>query len=198
LDEQLGRLVGSGLILRRGTPPDASYTFKHALVQDAAYGTLLRTDRQRLHARIARALEERFPERVEREPELLAHHFAEAGQTERAIVHWLKAGERAVERSANLEAIRHLGRGLEALRALPESLERDRRELELQIAIGAPLIAVHGYSGPETGAAYGRARVLCERLGEAEPLVATLSGEFVHHFVRGDFPMMRRLADEAR
>jgi predicted ATPase len=111
---------------------------------------------------------------------------------------WLKAGERAAAHSANLEAIRHLTRGLELLGTLPESPERDRRELAFQIAIGTPLIALQGYSAPQTGAAYSRARALGERLGEAEPLVATLSGEFVHYFVRGDYPAMRRLTDEAR
>jgi predicted ATPase/class 3 adenylate cyclase len=198
LDEQLNRLVSSELVFERGTLPDTTYTFKHALVQEAAYATLLRADRQRLHARIAETLEVHFPDRCAREPELLAHHFAEAHQLDRALGYMLKAGERAVERSANVEAIRHLTRGLEALGTLPESLERDKRELAFQIAIGTPLIAVHGYSAPETGAAYSRARILCERLGEAEPLVATLSGEFVFHFVRGSYPMMRRLADEAR
>ena len=139
-----------------------------------------------------------FPDRVAREPELLAHHFTEACQIERAVGYWLKAGERAAQRSANLEAIRHLTRGLEALNTLPENFERDRQELAFQIAIGTPMIAVHGYSAPQTGAAYSRARALCERLGEAEPLVATLSGEFVYYFVRGDYSMMRRLTDEAR
>src|SRR6267378_6017486 len=113
LDDALARLVRAELIFRRGRPPDAIYTFKHALVQDAAYSTLLRGDRQQLHARIAEALEERFPEWIAREPELLAHHFAEARQTERAIGYWLKAGERAAGRSANLEAVRQLTRGLE-------------------------------------------------------------------------------------
>jgi len=198
LQEELARLVTAELVFQRGVPPESVYTFKHALVQDAAYTTLLRSDRQQLHTRIAEVVEERFPERVAREPELLAHHFMQARLIERAIGYWLKAGERATERSANLEAIRHLTRGLEALKTLPESTERDRRELAFQIALGAPLIAVHGYSAPQTGAAYSRARVLCERLGEAEPLVATLSGEFVYYFVRGDYPMMRRLTDEAR
>lgn len=198
LDAQLDRLVAAELVFRRGAPPDAIYSFKHALVQDAAYNTLLRSDRQRLHARIAETLEERFTERAVREPELLAHHLAEAHQIERALDYMLKAGERAVERSANVEAIRHLSRGLAAIATLPETSDRDRRELAFQIAIGAPLIAVQGYSAPETGAAYNRARVLCERLGEAEPLVATLSGEFVFHFVRGNYPMMRQLTDEAQ
>ncbi len=198
LDEQLDRLVGSELIFLRGTPPNAIYTFKHALIQDAAYSTLLRANRQRLHARIARTLEQHFPERVAREPELLAHHFAEGHQIEHALGYMLKAGARAIERSANVEAIRHLTRGLVALSSLPESTSRDRLELAFQTAIGTPLIAVKGYSASETGAAYRRARVLCERLGEVEPLVAALSGEFAFHFVGGSFPMMQQLSDEAR
>jgi len=198
IQDRLARLVHSELVFQHGTPPEATYSFKHALVQDAAYSTLLRSDRQRLHARIAEAIEGHFPDRVAREPELLAHHFTEACQIERAVGYWLKAGERAAQRSANLEAIRHLTRGLEALNTLPENFERDRQELAFQIAIGTPMIAVHGYSAPQTGAAYSRARALCERLGEAEPLVATLSGEFVYYFVRGDYSVMRRLTDEAR
>ncbi|MCA6119462.1 AAA family ATPase [Bradyrhizobium sp. WSM 1738] len=198
IQPSLARLVSSELVFQHGTPPEAAYSFKHALVQDAAYSTLLRSDRQRLHARIADALERYFPDRVAREPELLAHHYTEACQIERAVGYWLKAGESAAQRSANLEAIRHLTRGLEALNTLPESFEQDRQELAFQIAIGTPMIAVHGYSAPQTGAAYSRARALCERLGEAEPLVATLSGEFVYYFVRGDYSAMRRLTDEAR
>jgi predicted ATPase/class 3 adenylate cyclase len=198
LQAALDELVSSELVFRRGAPPEAAYSFKHALVQDAAYQSLLKSKRQQVHARIAHVLEESFPATAATQPELLAHHFTEAGQIERAIGYWLKAGERAAARSANLEAIRHLTRGLGALGTLPESPERDRRELALQIAIGTPLIAVQGYSAPQTGAAYSRARALCERLGEAEPLVATLSGEFVYYFVRGDYPAMRRLADEAR
>jgi len=198
IQDRLARLVRSELVFQHGTPPEATYSFKHALVQDAAYSTLLRSDRQPLHARIAEAIERHFPDRVAREPELLAHHYTEACQIERAVGYWLKAGERAAQRSANLEAIRHLTRGLEALNTLPENFERDRQELAFQIAIGTPMIAVHGYSAPQTGAAYSRARALCERLGEAEPLVATLSGEFVYYFVRGDYSVMRRLTDEAR
>ena len=198
LGDALEQLVNSELVFRRGAPPDATYSFKHALVQDVAYSSLLKSRRQQFHGRIAHVLEERFPETAATQPELLAHHFTEAHQIERAVGYWLKAGERAAARSANLEAIRHLTRGLEALETLPESPERDRRELAFQIAIGTPLIAVHGYSATQTGAAFSRARALCERLGEAEPLVATLSGEFVYYFVRGDYPVMRRLADEAR
>jgi predicted ATPase len=198
LGDALEQLVNSELVFRRGAPPDATYSFKHALVQDVAYSSLLKSRRQQFHGRIAHVLEERLPETAATQPELLAHHFTEAHQIERAVGYWLKPGERAAALSANLEAIRHLTRGLEALATLPESPERDRRELAFQIAIGTPLIAVHGYAAPQTGAAFSRARALCERLGEAESLVATLSGEFVHYFVRGDYPVMQRLADEAR
>jgi class 3 adenylate cyclase/predicted ATPase len=197
LGDALEQLVNSELVFRRGTAPQATYRFKHALVQDAAYQSLLKSKRQQVHARIAQILEERFAETAAAQPELLAHHFAEARQAERAIEYWLKAGERAAERSANLEAIRHFTHGLEALATLPECAARDRRELAFQIAIGTPSIAVYGYSAPQTGAAYHRARVLCERLGDVESLVATLSGEFVYSFVRGDYPAMRRLVDEA-
>jgi predicted ATPase len=167
-------------------------------VQDAAYSSLLKSRCRQLHGRIAQVLEDRLPETAATQPELLAHHFTEARQIERATAYWLKAGERSAARSAYLEAIRHLEQGLVALTSLPDGPERDRQELRFQIAIGTPLIAVQGYSAPQTGAAFSRARVLCERLGEAEPLVATLSGEFVYHFVRGNYPTMRRLTDEAR
>jgi predicted ATPase/class 3 adenylate cyclase len=198
LEAALDRLVAAGLLFRQGLPPHATYLFKHALVRDVAYGSLLRGQRQQMHGRIADELAKHFPTTIEAEPEVMAFHFMEARQFEHAIGYWLKAGERAAQRSANLEAIRHLSRGLEVLQTLPDSPERDRQELAYQIALGTPLIAVHGYSAPQTGAAYNRARVLCERLGEAEPLVATLSGEFVYYFVRGDYPMMQRLSDEAR
>jgi class 3 adenylate cyclase/predicted ATPase len=198
LDQQLDKLIAAELIFRRETPSNVIYTFKHSLVQDAAYGTLLRADRQKLHASIAHTLEKHFPERVAREPEVIAQHFLEARQIENALSYLMKAGARAIERSANVEAMRHLTRGLEGVGSLPESASRDRLELALQIAIGTPLIAVKGYSASETGAAFARARILCERLGEVEPLVAALSGEFTFQFVGGNFPMMQRLADEAR
>ena len=194
----VNQLTATGLVFSRGTAPEASYLFKHALVQDAAYGTLLRRTRQQLHARIAEVLEARFPDRVAREPEVLGRHFSEAQQPDRAAGYWLKAGRQSAERSANLEAIGHLSRALESLKMLPESPERDRRELTVQSTIGTPLISVHGYAAPETGVAFGRARVLGERLGDAGALFATLSGQFAFHFVRGDHQMMRQLADEAR
>ena len=200
LEEALAGLIGSGLAFRRSSPLEAtSYIFKHALVQEAAYQSLLKSARQELHARIAGALEEEvLPGIADVEPEVLAHHYAQAGLAERAVEYWFRAGELAIGRSANKEAISHLGRGLECLQALPEGRERDRRELTLRNAIGGPLIAVRGYAAPEVGEAYGQARVLCERLGETAPLFAALSGEFVHHFVRGDHRRMRMLTGVTR
>ena len=163
------QLIASGLVFGRGTPPETFHLFKHALVQDVAYSTLLRRTRQQLHARIAQALEVRFPERAARDPEVLARHFSEAQQPDRAAGYWLRAGKQSTERSANLEAIRHLSRALESVKALPDGPERDRQELAVQSAIGTPLIAVHGYAAPETGVAFSRARALGERLGDATP-----------------------------
>ena len=198
LRSALERLISSGLLFGRGTPPDASYLFKHALVQDVAYGTLLRRLRRQLHARIAEALERSFPDRVDREPELLAHHFTEAQLPQRASGYWLMAGKRAAERSANLEAIKHYTKALATISALPEGMGRDRQELAAQVGIGTPLIAVQGYAAAETGTAYERAHTLCVRLGEGSALFAILSGQFAFHFVRGDPEMMRQVAKEAR
>jgi predicted ATPase len=198
LRDALAQLLDAELVFRRGAPPDARYSFKHALVQDVARESLLKSKRQQIHARIATVLEERFPAVAETEPETLAQHLTEAGLADRAVAYWMRAGRNAVERSANLEAISHLSKGLEGLKSLPEGPERDRQELALQTALGTSLIAVHGYAAPQTGAAYRRARALAERLGDAGALFATLSGEFTYHFVRGDYGMMRQITDEAR
>ena len=198
LGDALAQLLTAELIFRRGAPLKVGYSFKHALVQDVAHESLLKSRRQQIHARIAAVLEERFPTVAETEPEMLAQHLTEAGLAGRAVGYWLRAGRSAAERSANLEAISHLSKGLEALNRLPACPERDRQELTLQTAIGTPLIAVHGYAAPQTGAAYSRARLLCERLGDTGALFATLSGEFTYHFVRGDYGMMRQLTEEAR
>jgi predicted ATPase len=169
-------------------PPDAEYTFKHALVQDAAYGTLLRAPRQKLHARIAKVLEQLFPERASIEPELLAHHFTKAGQAEIAISYWLKAGGRAAERSADEEAVRHLRRGLEILMTLPASTQKDRQELDFQLALGTPLAARHGYGNPLVGAARDRAIALCEKLGDTQHLLPSLYGQYAYCIASGRIP----------
>ncbi len=156
LEDSLEQLVGSELIFRRGTPPDATYIFKHALVQDAAYESLLKSKRKKLHRRIAQALEQDFPETVETEPEILAHHFAEAGLSEAAVEYWRRAGRRAVERSSNAEAIAHLNKGIELLDALPVSSERMRTEIALQTVLGVGLVQAEGGSSPNVHSTYSR------------------------------------------
>jgi tetratricopeptide (TPR) repeat protein len=172
----LDRLAEAGLLFCRGVAPQSSYLFKHALVQDAAYGTLLRARRQELHARVATALEQHFPDFVERRPELLAHHLTAAGDTERAINQWLKAGQYAAARLAHLEALRHFERGVAALAALPESRARDEREIELQLARGLSLFTAKGFEASEAAQAYARARELAEQQGDASQLFAAVYG----------------------
>jgi class 3 adenylate cyclase/predicted ATPase len=188
LDEALDQLVSAELVFRRGMPPEAEYNFKHALVQDAAYSTLLRGARQKLHARIAKVLEQLFPERASIEPELLAHHFTEAGKAEIAISYWLTAGRRAAERSADQEAVRHLRRGLEMLMPLPHSTQKDQQELDFQLALGTPLAAQHGYGNPVVGAARDRAIALCEKLGDTQHLLPSLYGQYAYCIASGRIP----------
>ena len=135
LNDALGQLTEAGLLFRRGTPPRADFAFKHALVQDAAYSTLLRTQRQELHSRIGRTLEMRFSEIADTQPELLAHHFTEAGVIDAAIEYWRRAGASSVGRSAHVEAAGHIGRALDLLQVLPPSRGRDERDLELTLAL---------------------------------------------------------------
>ena len=165
LQAALGRLVASELVSQRGTPPDAVYTFKHALVQDAAHGTLLRDARRQLHAQIAEALKADFPELLDSQPELLAQHYAEAGLIEKSVACWSKAGQRSIARSAMAEAAAHFQKGLDQLALLPDTPERQRQELEFRVSLGAVLQAVKGLAAPETGDAWARARNLWDQLG---------------------------------
>jgi predicted ATPase len=196
LRDGLERLTRAGLLFARGSPPNAAYTFKHALVQDAAYGTLLRSRRQGLHARIAKGIEIHFTEIGEQRPELLAHHATQAGLIERAVVQWAKAGRKSVSRSAMAEAVSQLRRGLELVPALPDTPERQRLELELQSALGGALVASIGIAAPETGGAYARARVLCEELGDSVSLIPVLSGQISHHFGRAEYALAQRKAED--
>ncbi|GJH29990.1 adenylate/guanylate cyclase domain-containing protein [Caballeronia novacaledonica] len=189
------RLVEVGLAFRRGDGAELSYCFKHALVRDVAYGTLLREQRRRLHAAVACTFEETFPELAERTPELLAHHLTEAGEPAAAMRYWLEAGRRAAGRSADREAVSHLRNGLRALAGLPASIERDRAELDFQLAIGTPLIALSAWSDPAVAAAYERAGEICESLGETGRLVRTLFGLYSNRIVRGQTRMALRLAE---
>jgi len=166
LEEALDQLVRSELIFRRGEVPHAVYTFKHTLVRDAAYASLVRSRRVHLHAAIANALEQRFPEILQTQPETLAHHLTEAGLIEKGVEHWLQAGKNAALRSANLEANAHLQRGIELTSRLPADKGRDRSELDFQLVLGPCLIATHGPAASTAVATFARARELCERLGE--------------------------------
>ena len=177
---------------RRPTP---IYTFKHALVQDAAYQSLLRSKRQQLHARIAEVLEDRSLDVGETGPEVLARHLTEAGLAERAIPYWRRAGELAAGRSANVEAIAHLGKALELLGTLPNSREQPDDELNLQLAIGGPLLATRGYAAPEVERTYSRAWALCDRLGRPAELFAVLRGLWNCYLVRGEYRRAHDLAE---
>jgi len=172
----LNRLAEAGLLFCRGVAPQSSYLFKHALVQDAAYGTLLRGRRQELHARVAAVLEQHFADLVERQPELLAHHLTAAGDIGRAVDQWLKAGRHAAARLAHLEAIRHFERGLATLAALPEGPDRDAQEIELQLARGPSLFTAKGYISADATNAYTRACELAEQRGETHQLFTAVQG----------------------
>ncbi|MFI4982642.1 MAG: ATP-binding protein, partial [Nevskiales bacterium] len=186
LDAALAQLAQSELIRVEGTPPNAIYSFKHALVRDTAYSTLLRGRRQELHTRIGQVLEQRFPTVAERQPELVAHHLTEAGLVERAIDWWLKAGERALQGSANVEASRHLSRAIELLNTLPASRKRDEREIEIRTKLRVPLYVTTGYASPEMEANYGRIWILAERLGSTARMLRVLLGQATITLVRSD------------
>jgi predicted ATPase len=194
LDDALAQLVSAELVFRRGTPPDAEYTFKHALVQDAAYSTLLRRRRQQLHARIAETLERQFPEIVATEPGLLAQHCAEASLNEKAVGYRLKAGQQAVARSAMAEAVAQLTKGLETLTGLPEGSARQQHELELRLPLGRALTATQGWAAPAVGETYARAGELCAQLDQQQHLGAILFGQFAYHKVRGETLVARERA----
>jgi predicted ATPase len=196
LRDALAQLCGSELIFCRGTPPEATYTFKHALVQDAAYRSLLRSRRQQLHARIVEVLEQRFPEEIETEPEILAHHCTQARLVGRAVSYWLKAGDLAIRRSATAEAIAQLRKGLELIEGLPGDLERASLELELRTALGGALIAARGFAAPEAGDAYARARELCRQLGRPPQLFRMLYGQYVFHLIRAELDRSLEIAEE--
>jgi predicted ATPase/serine/threonine protein kinase len=186
LEAALDQIVHAELMIQRGRPPGAKYVFKHGLIQDTAYESLLEKTRRHYHGRIADALSSRFLDIVQAQPELVAHHYTEA-RSQRAVDYWLRAGTRAAERSANLESIQHLTKGLELLAREPESPERDERELTLIMRLGAPLIATKGYASEEVEQNYSRALALCRRLGEARELVPSLWGLWLFYQVRGKY-----------
>src|SRR6202022_4097 len=196
LQASLGRLVASELVFQRGTPPDAVYAFKHALVQDAAHGSLLRSSRQQLHAQIAEALETHSPELMDSQPELLAQHYAEAGLVEKSVAYWGKAGHSSAARSAMAEAVAQFQKGLDQLALLPDTPRRQRQELEFSSALGAVFRAVKGYAAPETGDAYTRARVLWEQLDSPSAFLRVPYGHAVYHMGRGELDLAQRLNED--
>jgi predicted ATPase len=218
LDDALAQLVRAELIFRRGTPPDAEYTFKHVLVQDAAYSTLLRSRRQKIHARIAVTLENEFPEIATAEPQLMARHYDEGGLPEKAVGYWLRAGQRAVERlampeavaqfyrlqisqqamahSATAEAVAQLQKGLDELAVLPDSPLRQQRELGLRVALASALAATKGYSATDVGETIARARALAEQIDQPEHLVPLIYGQWAIHFIRAEHKLALSLAEQ--
>ena len=196
LDAALDRLLAAELVFRRGAPPEVVYTYKHALVRDAAYESLLRSQRQALHGRIASALEEHFPETVRKEPELLARHCADAGFHERAVDYRYLAGQQAIARCSMAEAATQLAAGLASLEHIVEGPDRQRRELALQLALGQASIAARGFAAPETGEAHARARELCRGLGDPPALLPILYGQSVFHMQRGELITAYDVAEE--
>ena len=196
LDDALAMLVRAELIFRRGTPPDAEYTFKHALVQDAAYSTLLRSRRQQLHGRIATVLEDQFQEMVVAQPALLAQHCGEAGLTEKAVSYWVKAGRQAMARAAMTEAVAQLRKGLDVLAGLPDGPSRQQRELDLQIALRLALASTKGFSARDVGETITRARALAEQIDRPEYLVPLLHGQWAFHTVRAECKLALSLAEQ--
>ena len=185
LGAALARLAEAELVFRRGAGERATYIFKHALVQDAAYASLLKSRRQQLHRDIAAALVQITPEIAETEPEILAHHYTEAGLVEPAIEHWRRAGKRSIERSADVAAILHLKRALALLTTSPESPERDACELDMQVALTSALIATKGYASSEVSQANARALAICDRLGDAPEVFPALYGRWTSLFTSG-------------
>jgi class 3 adenylate cyclase/predicted ATPase len=195
LQRELGRLVEAEIVYQRGLPPQSTYLFKHALIQDAAYQSLLKSTRQQYHQRIAQVLEAQFPETAETQPELLAYHYTEASFIEQAIGYWQRAGQQASERSANLEAVSHFTTGIELLKTLPETPERTQHALTLHIALGAALLMAKGHAAPEVEHVYTQARALCQRVGETPQIVPVLFGLYRFYHARAQLHTARELGE---
>jgi class 3 adenylate cyclase/predicted ATPase len=195
LQAGLGQLVTAELLYQRGRPPRARYIFKHALIQDAAYASLLKSTRQHVHQQIAEVLESRFPATVETQPELVAQHYTAAGCTEQAVRYWQRAGQQASDRSAYLEAISHCTTGIELLQTLPETPEHTQQALTLYIALGAALLMTKGHTAPEVEHAYTQAYALCQQVGETPELVPVLFGLWRFYVVRAQLHTARELGE---
>ena len=197
LDGALEQLASAELIFRRGVPPDAEYTFKHALVQDAAYSMLLRGRRQQLHSRIVTTLEKQFPEVVSAQPALIAHHSTEAALSEKAVGYWLMAGQQATARSTMTEAVAQSQKGLDLLQSMSDNTACQQQELDLRITLGQALIATKGWGSPLVGETYARAHLLAEQLERPDYFVPLLIGRFAFHLLRGELKLALSLAQQA-
>ena len=195
LQRGLHQLVEAEFLYQRGAPPQATYLFKHALIQDAAYQSLLRSTRQQYHQRIAQVVEARFPELCETQPELLAHHYTEASLIMQAMPYWQRAGQRAIERSANLEAVGHLTTGLEVLKTLPDTGERTQQELALLTTLGPAMIVIKGYGAPEVEDTYLRARELCQQVDDPAQLFPVVRGLWNRYLMRAEHQQARELGE---
>ena len=196
LQRGLHQLVEAEFLYQRGLPPQAMYVFKHTLIQDAAYQSLLKSTRQQYHQHIAQVLKAQFPETAETQPELLAHHYTEAALGGQALPYWQRAGERAIQRSANLEAISHLTKGLEVLKTLPDTPERTRQELDLQTTLGPALMVTRGFAAPEATDTYARARQLCEQLDDTQQLFPVFVGLWRSAHVQAQLQTARALGEQ--
>jgi predicted ATPase len=196
LQRELGRLVEAEIVYQRGLPPQSTYLFKHALIQDVGYQTLLKSTRQQYHQRIAQVLEEQFPETAATQPELLAHHYTEAALIEKAVHYWYQTGQTAIQRSAHVEAIAHLQQGLALLPTLPETPQRLQREVDMLIALGASLLAVKGYAASEVGETYTYARQLCQHLADPYQLFPVLRGLWNYYLARADYQTAHALGEQ--
>jgi class 3 adenylate cyclase len=186
LEQGLQQLVAAEILFQQGEPPHVTYTFKHALIQDVAYQSLLHSTRQHYHERIAHALEARFPETARTQPELLAHHFTEAGHSAKAIPYWQRAAQQASKRSAHVETIGHVTQGLALITSLLDTQESMRYELSLQLTLGNTLVKMKGYGTPEVGQAYDRARALCQQIGDSQQMARVLYGLWVFYLTRAE------------
>jgi predicted ATPase len=196
LHRGLQQLVAAEFLYQQGLPPQATYRFKHALIQETAYQSLLRSTRQMYHQRIAQVLEARFPELCETQPELLAHHYTEAGLMARALPLWQQAGQRALQRSANLEGIEHLTKGLAVLATRPDTADRLQHELDLHVTLGPAFIATRGYTSPEAEHTFTRAWEICQHLGESPQRFPVLYGLCAFYFVGGKHRQARDQAEQ--
>ena len=196
LQQGLDILIDAGLLHRHGSAPHIKYQFKHALIQQAAYQSLLKSERRLHHARAAEALTRVFPDTVTLEPELLAYHHAEAGNMQQALEYWETAGQQATQRSGLLEAIDHYKNALAALSTLAPSPERDKQELGLLLGLGSPLMSVHGYAAPEVEKTYARARELARAGGAQGNLFPAMQGLWQYYYVLGRLPASRALGEQ--